>query len=85
MMTLNNFMEQLSAIQTAADKLSNLIDNGNSYVKVYYCDGYFTLKIFTSESLTNEKYQMDFDRADDLLQHLQVLTIGASLANGEEV
>lgn len=87
-MTLNNLIDQLNAIQTVADKLAAEIDNGDSYVRVYFESGeisYFTLKIFTSDDLTDEKYIKEFDRAEDLLAHLQTLLIGARLANGLEV
>lgn len=85
MYTLHSFIDQLNAVQTVADKLAEQIDNGDGYVSVYYCDSYFTLKIFTADSKTNEKYHVEFDRVEDLLAHLQVLLIGARLANGLEV
>ena len=84
-MELNDYIEFLYQLQSAQ---SNLNCSCNVFSEVKALGNYWELKLYrsTAEQMDDRPfYNVDFDNARQLFNHMVVLTTGAKLANGEEV
>ena len=80
-MSIDNYIAELQEIKTLAADLEKALETKVEVWFASYCCGIHVMDANNEEC----RYSFDFDNAENLKEHLNVLLIGAMLANGMEV